>query len=419
MRPAQLQNLTSITRSEVWCLLAITLTGFVLRASTVLAFNGQPESDYLAYRTMAVNLIEGRGIVDNMGNYAMYNVGYPLLILAPVFALLGNNLLPVQLINAMLGAGCSVMCYAIAREIGLGRSGCLLAAALWALYLPSWVYAEYLAKENLMTVLMIGVVWCALQLVKDVSLRVATACGILFGLLALTGNSGLALLSTPVLALLVASSPVRRKFVVFSVIVIVALCVVAPWVIRNAQVLGSPVLNTNGGFNLYLGNNAAATGYFVSIADTPRGNTWERLRAEGEVQASAVLWYEAIDWIVKHQLQFVELALHKAVLFWKPSIVQANGSVSAIEILLSRLWLLQFVFLVVATIASLLLPLSRTRQAAILFLAIASYTAVHMLFYVSSRYREPIMPVLCALTALTLEGVVIRWRGTRVRKCNS
>jgi 4-amino-4-deoxy-L-arabinose transferase-like glycosyltransferase len=406
----QVQTFRATTQSEGWCLLAIAVTGFALRVASVLIFHAQPESDYLAYRTMAVNLIEGRGIIDNLGNYAMYNVGYPLFILAPVFGLFGNNLLPAQLINALLGVTCSVLCYAIASEIGCGRTGRLLAAALWALYLPSMLYAEHLAKENLMTVLMAGVIWCAVRLLKDVSLRTAASCGILLGLLVLTGNSGLALLLTALAAIFFAFASVTRKFVLFSVIVILAVCVTAPWIIRNARVLGSPVLNTNGGFNLYLGNNPAATGYFISIAETPRGKTWEQLRSQGELHASEVLRHEAIDWISKHQWQFVELALYKAVLFWKPPAQRGNASVSPIESILRRLWLLQFLFLVTGTIGSLLLPLGRSRQAVILFLAIASYTAVHMLFYVSTRYREPIMPVLCMLTALTLEGLVIRCR---------
>jgi 4-amino-4-deoxy-L-arabinose transferase-like glycosyltransferase len=399
-----------MTLSESRCLVVIAFTGFALRIAAVLAFHAQPESDYLAYRTMAVNLIEGRGIIDNMGNYAMYNVGYPLFILAPVFGLFGNNLLPAQLINAVLGVTCSVLCYAIASEIGCGRTGRLLAAALWALYLPSLLYAEHLAKENLMTVLMAGVIWCAVRLLKDISLRDAASCGILLGLIALTGNSGLALLLTALAATVFASASVTRKFVLFSVIVILAVCVTAPWIIRNARVLGSPVLNTNGGLNLYLGNNPAATGYFISIAETPRGKTWERLRSQGEVHASEVLRHEAIDWISKHPRQFVELALYKAVLFWKPPAEHGNASGSPIESVLRRLWLLQFAVLVIGTTGSLLLPLGRTRQVAILFLAIVSYTAVHMLFYVSTRYREPIMPVLCVLTALTLDSVVIRCR---------
>lgn len=46
-------------------------------------------------------------------------------------------------------------------------------------------------------------------------------------------------------------------------------------------------MNTNGGFNLYLGNNPAATGFFVSIADTLKGD----LRGTNyeEQQANSVL----------------------------------------------------------------------------------------------------------------------------------
>jgi hypothetical protein len=415
MEARQLQSFRAITQSEGWCLLAIAVTGFALRVASVLIFHAQPESDYLAYRTMAINLVEGRGIIDNMGNYAMYNVGYPLFILAPVFVAFGNSLLPAQVINAVLGVVGSLLCYAIAKQIGCGRLGRLVAAALWALYLPSSLYAQYLAKENLMTALMAGVVWSALQLLKAASFRAAVISGSLLGLLALTGNSGLALVSTVLGAILFTSVNVTRKFILFSVIAIFALCVTAPWIMRNAHVLGAPVLNTNGGLNLYLGNNSAATGYFISIAETARGKTWEYLRSRGEVHASQVLQQEAIEWISKHKRQFVELALYKAALFWKPPARQENTSSSPIERVLRFLWLLQFVFLVTGTIGTVLLPLGRSRHVALLFLAIASYTAVHMLFLVSSRYREPIMPVLAVLTALTIEGVVIHWwkPGTR------
>jgi 4-amino-4-deoxy-L-arabinose transferase-like glycosyltransferase len=98
---------------------------------------------------MALNLISGNGIVDGMGNYAMYNVGYPLFVLAPVFALFGEDILIARLLNALLGGLAVVLCYAIAKEAGAGKIGRLLAAALWALYLPASVYAVYLLKENL------------------------------------------------------------------------------------------------------------------------------------------------------------------------------------------------------------------------------------------------------------------------------
>jgi 4-amino-4-deoxy-L-arabinose transferase-like glycosyltransferase len=389
-------------------LLAIVLVGLILRLTSVIALDFQPESDYLAYQTMALNLLDGVGVVDPWGDRAMYNVGYPLLVLTPVFALFGKSLLAVQLVNAAMGAVSITACYAIAREAGAGPTGRLLAAALWALYVPSWVYAEYLAKENLMTPLMLGVTWCALRLGKEVSVQVGAGCGVLLGLLALTGNAGLALLPAPVIALWVARARAGLKLGVSVMVLIAGLAVAAPWVIRNMEVLGAPVLNTNGGFNLYLGNNPAATGYFVSIAGTPRGPTWAALRREGEVQASETLGREAIAWIREHPWQCASLALRKAVLFWMPPVHEGQGSGSTMETLLRRIWLLQFVIVAAAAISSAFMPICRTRHISLLWLSVASYTAVHMLFYVIFRYREPIMPLLCVLAALSLEVCWIR-----------
>ena len=72
------------------------------------------------------------------------------------------------------------------------------------------------------------------------------------------------------------------------------------------------------------------------------------------------------------------------------------------------MWAIQFVVLVAAAIGSLAFTSLRNRQLAILWLAIACYTAVHMLFYVIFRYREPIMPMLGVIAALTLESYLMK-----------
>src|SRR6185437_2195286 len=69
-------------------------------------------------------------------------------------------------------------------------------------------------------------------------------------------------------------------------------------------------------------------------------------------------------------------------------------------------WTIQFILIVAAAIASLLLRRLWNRPMAILWIAVLSYTAVHMLFYVIIRYRMPIMPVMGILAALTIEAVV-------------
>jgi 4-amino-4-deoxy-L-arabinose transferase-like glycosyltransferase len=393
---------------DIGRLFFIVFIGLLIRFIAIMAFNHAPESDELIYQDMALNLINHHGIIDGQGNRAMYNVGYPLFALSPMFALFGENLLAPRLLNALLGGVSIALCYAVAAEAGAGRTGRLLAAAMWALYLPASVYAVYLLKENLMTPLMLGLVWCALRLAKQPSAPVGLACGVLFGLLALTGNAGLCLVAPVLLALAFTPAGLPRKLSLALVILVSASLIAAPWLVRNMRLLGAPVLNTNGGFNLYLGNNPAATGLFVSIADTPRGPTWKALRKNGEIQASETLKKEAIAWIQAHPSEFLNLAVRKAGYFWTPPFHQGQGPPSKTEAVIRVIWGIQFIVLLAGIIGSLIPRRLRNREAAVLWLAIASYTAVHMLFYVIFRYREPIMPLVCILAALGFESLLIK-----------
>lgn len=398
-----------ILNEEYFWLTLIIAAGLALRAMAILAFNHMPESDELAYRSMALNLVRGNGIADDMGNRAMMNVGYPLFVLAPVFAVFGENVFIARIVNALLGGAAIALCYATAKEAGAGKLGRLLAAALWAVYLPASIYAVYLLKENLMIPLMLGVIWCALRLLKAPSFRMALACGVLFGLLALTGNAALSLAAPFAFALLFTPAPMQRKVLLLMLVLVSALLVASPWMVRNLQVLGAPVLNSNGGFNLYLGNNPAATGMFVSISDTPRGPTWEALRKEGELRANETLKGEAIAWIKDHPSTFLELAVKKAAFFWTPPVHQGKKQSSRAEPIVRFLWVLEFFVLVAGAIAGLAFAGLRNRNVTVLWLALASYTSVHMLFYVIFRYREAIMPMLCLLAAMGIACLLERW----------
>jgi len=408
------QEIIKKNRDWIW-LSVILMAGICLRAAAIAGFSHIPESDELSYQSMAVNLLAGNGILEN-GNRAFYNAGYPMFILAPVYYIFGETLFAARIANVLLGAVSIVFCYFVAREAGAGRIGRLLAAAIWALYLPTGIYGVYLAKENLMVPLMLGVMWCALRLIKNPSVKIAAVCGLLFGLLAMIGNAALSLGAVIVLSLIIAPASAKQRLTALGGVIAVALLVASPWMLRNLYVIGAPVMNTNGGFNLYLGNNPAATGFFVSIADTPRGSTWHELRrTAGELGATETLKKEAVAWIKENPTEFISLALKKGAYFWMPPFHEGKGgNTSSAESVVRLAWALQFVLLIVAAIAGLLLPRLRNRQSLILWLAIAAYTAVHMLFYVIFRYREPIMPVLGILAALAIESFWIAKRNRRV-----
>jgi 4-amino-4-deoxy-L-arabinose transferase-like glycosyltransferase len=404
--------------SEWKWLSAIIFLGFLLRLAAILLYPHVPESDELAYLNMAKSLVAGKTMTDGAGGYAFYNMGYSFFVLAPTLSLFNHSILALRLANVVCGVIAIALVYAVAREAGASRTARLLSAGLWALYLPCGVYGVYLAKENLMIPLILGVLWCALRMIRAFQLGVAALCGGLLGLLALTGNAALSLVGAVAVALLMSKSAPRVRILSIPIMLVVATLVASPWLVRNVAVLGAPILNSNGGFNLYLGNNPAADGMFVSIADTPRGPTWHALRAqEGEVQASETLKHDALAWIKSHPGEFFALSVKKLGLFWMPPIHNGRDAPVGAEKLIRFIWLIEFSVLVCAAVATL--PYVRTRPPlAVLWAAVAFYSAVHMLFYVIFRYREPIMPVLCVLAAMMLEQaavVVVKFARQRVR----
>ena len=393
----------------------IVVGGIALRFLAVFYFAHTPYSDELAYRSMALNLISGRGIIDHMGNYAMYNVGYSLFVLTPGFLIAGNNLFLVRILNILLGGIAIILCYGIAKESGAGKIGRVLAAAFWAFYIPANVYAVYLAKENLMIPLMLLVLWFSVRLVRNPSYLIAAGCGISLGFLALTGNSGLVLIFVVALAVFFSKVEFGKKLSLILLIMVSMLAIASPWVIRNWSVLGSPVLNTNFGFNLYLGNNPSATGEFVSISDTPQGGVWDELRSHSEIVASEALRNEALAWIKENPDKFLDLAWRKAGYFWMPPVHQGESEQSNVEALARTIWAIQFFLLIGAATGTIFCSKLRQNNAVrMMWLAVVGYTTVHMLFYVIVRYREPIMPFLCIMAALAIESVLVKFdRGTK------
>ncbi len=371
---------------------------FALRLGAVVFYGHAPESDELSYRAMAVNLLNGSGMTDQYGNRAMFNAGYPLMVLAPVFAVFGENIFIARLCNALLGVLAVALVWVVARKAGLGRKGVFIAALMAALYLPSSVYSVYLLKENLMIPLMLGVAWCALDIHAGGRTASVVLCAALLGILAIVGNAALVLFLMVGFALMLSARPLARKFLDLSLIVVIAAAIASPWILRNLNVLGAPVLNTNGGFNFYIGNNPAATGLFVSIAETPMGDRWEALRSTGEVRASEVLKDHAMQWIRSNPMRFVELTVKKALYFWLPPFHQGKGAGSIIETIVRFVWLLQYV--VIICLALFVIAKERkNRSLQILAVGILSYFAAHTIFYIIFRYREPIMPFVILLAA--------------------
>jgi hypothetical protein len=382
-----------------WALIGILLLGAGLRVAAVCSREFAHEGDSMAYVSMAESVLAGRGLIDHESNRAFYNAGYPLLVLVPAFVVSGGSILAAQMVNVLLGVVSITLCYLLGVAVSGRRSVGLLAAFGWACYAPSLVYTTYMAKENLMIPLMLGVALGAIRCKQRPSNSYAAIVGSLLAVLAVTASSGLTLALIVMLAIWLGGRTFGERARYACVVAGAFGVLLAPWLWRNAKVVGAPVLNTNGGFNLYLGNNPRATGDFMSIRETPLGDRWQEIRATGELKASLALRTEALEWIRRAPGAFVSLSLYKLRLFWQPPVHRGIGPEPRIEALLRNVWLVQFVVVCLLAVSTLLLPTNRSSEHWLIWGLLGIYTAAHAMFYVTPRYREPLMPFVVILAS--------------------
>lgn len=390
-------------------LAAIVVLAIALRLAAAFVLQQPLESDALSYFTMAQGLAERGELRDVYGQHAFYSAGYPLL-LTPFFMLLGSSVSVALMVNVILAAISAWLAYRLALALSASREAGLLAATLYALWFPAIWNASMVAKENLSTPLLLALTLCAVWIERGHRpLAVALAAGLLWGAALVTGGSSLLLCAGIGLALILLWRAQRRFSTAFTAglcFVAGALLALAPWLHATSQMVGRPVLTTNGAFNLYLGNNPAATGRFVSIADTPMGQDWDETRARlGEVGTADRLQRDALRWIADNPAMAGELAIRKLAYFWLPNIPDAQDFATSKAVAALRLVeVIQYALILLFGLSAFGSRLVSTDGKWIIAAMIAGFWLIHAAAYIIVRYRDPAIPLLIVMASVLISG---------------
>ncbi len=183
-----------------------------------------------------------------------------------------------------------------------------------------------------------------------------------------------------------------------------------PIVAVNSIRGGSPAfLSSNGPYILFIGNVHDAPGITAGISPYYR-----------EVKASAPagevdLVREVLADVARHPAAFLKLQARKAMHFFSVAEIPNNLSYAMARELNPRLavpWLALHLLLPLA-IAGVGLSLVRPRRYLLLYLFAGGYWAGTVAFYVLSRLRQPVVPVLLIFAAVALEAW---WRAVTERR---
>jgi len=304
----------------------IFVLALAVRAGMVLALDlpreiqGDPTWDW-AYEQGAVAqaVLRGEGLADPFGQgtgpTAWCGPVYPL-VLAAAIHLTGRIGRDTQLLvvglQVLLSAGIGALLLLFGRAIGRPRLG-MLAGIFWAVHPLASYFAIAIVWDSVLVAF--GFLAAMTALVRAgpaASPRQLILPGVLLGCVALVNPMPLAVV--PAISWYLVRGrkfgPGLRCLAAYG---LPAMMVVAPWVVRNARVLGTANFKANLGVELMVGNNSEADGAFY-----PAYNARQRaLYAEqGEAEYAAYAMSQARVWIGKNPGTFASLCLLRARLFW-------------------------------------------------------------------------------------------------------
>jgi hypothetical protein len=255
------------SHSAFWPVMVFLLS-FCVRLLWSASATITPVSDCHGYDLLAQGLSNGEdyGVFNGESRGKAYRTpGYPGF-LAAIYTCFGHSYRAVGFVQAFFSALTTLLLFFLSLRF-VKRRASLFAAGLHAFSPTFLAYVPILASETLATFLGIG----ALLLICSRAggeqqcryrwvLAAMALSGALMGLNLLVRPSGLFFVPGLVLVIALRGDLNWRRRAVSGAIFLLAIsAVLSPWLVRSTRLGFGLTLTTNGGWNLYMGNNDKAT----------------------------------------------------------------------------------------------------------------------------------------------------------------
>ena len=367
----------------------------------------QQETGNIAYA-----LAQGKGFSDvfrtNTGPTAWLAPVYPLLV-AAMFKLFGVftawAFFACVALNILFSSAACVPIFHAGKRIW-GLSVASGAAWLWALF-PNAVMMpfEWIWDTSLSALLAASLLWATLALAESERLRDWCGYGLLWGL-ALMTNPALGVLLPFLLGWAAyrgrGEGRVKWKRVALAGGMAILCCV--PWTIRNYTAFHRLIpLRSNLPFELWLGNNDIfdehARNGRMSITRMEEARRYKQL---GETAYMHEKWELATSFMVEHPGLELRLTGKKIVAFWMGIESPLKNFHETHSILARGIFLISFFTAVGAIFGIAGMCRKRLAMAFLLGVFPIIFPCLYYVTHADLRYRHPIDPVVCLLTALAL-----------------
>jgi len=376
----------------------IFLGALLIRLCFVLQVPVKPSSggDPKVYEETAINILS-EGLAYSEEGYAFRSPLYPYLI-AIVYAIGGRSRTNLFILQALTGSFAVLLLLHIGLTLLSHFRTALMSAALFAVHPLVLYYTKQVLTESLYMFFLVFVVYLAYKVVEEPQKGSLVLLGLAMGLTILCRAEG-SLFSGLVLVGMFAftKGDIRRKFHKSFIVMFTMLLAVAPWVIRNCLVVGAPVLATEGGITLYLGNNPEATGGY----HVPTQMFEKEVSKLSEVEKSRFYTRKAVIYILENPTVFVSLGIRKLQALWGS---WGNRILVVADWLLLPLAILGLPFAVSSR--------NNLRMYFFVLCPLISVTVGSIIFLGQPRFRAPIYPFLIFFAMVAIERICL-WVGSK------
>ncbi len=421
--------------SDHWILLSILLCCVGLRFGVIVLRFDELNSDPDSYLGIARNLIEGNG-------YSTPGTDTPTAFRPPLYPILISVISSESLVwgrgllNLLAAAWCLVLIWKIAENLGLSRSGRILATLVYGLDPLLLRYTSLSMTETVASFMSALLLWrltlpiepSNVKQTEPSTWRGALLTGIIFGLCVLTRPTYwvFAILYFVMICwqcFRLRSTERSQLFQRYLAVAMGVALVVGPWLVRNLIVLDAPVLmTTHGGYTILLGNNEA---FYEEVVNQPFGTVWDGSNGPGQAAWARDINQQMDDLSLSTEIErdrwmsslaqqtirnnpslFVQACWLRFARFWNvvpsgPAADQIPGTVLyAVGTYYTCVWCL-----LIAGIVSLFREeaSSRRRWIPVVFLVI-SFTTLHLVYWSNVRMRAPIVPALALIAGAVTTG---------------
>lgn len=385
--------------------LALLVRGLYLYDSAGAPTHDLPVVDSLVYHQAAAQLAEGGGLSES---FFFQPFLYPAF-LSLIYWTSGSSILFARIVQIVLGSFTCLLTFLVAEKL-FNRKTAWIAGATAAFYGPLIFFEAELLATGLAAFLFMAWIHLLLKAESPASLL----------LLGITG--GLAVLARPTLLPVLIVGLIwlacrMRRWNALVPLLGFALAVL-PVAFLNQKVTGQfGFLPSSGGLNLYVGNNPN----FAETVNARPGSQWSdvidlpRRHGQGESMWTRQAFFleQVKDYASGDPAGFALGLGSKSLQF-----VSSRETPRNLDIYLFRRWSLMLKVLVWKAGVfgfpfGLLLPLAvmgfffhYRKIPVIVPLSIAVYSAAVVLVFVASRYRVPVVPLLCIMAGAGITGLI-------------